>query len=263
MLKHSWKVPVIVALAGAAAACSDSTNPMAGRGQTVSLSLATIGAAPAVSAPFAAPGFASAAGDTLVVTDGTNTLRITSVELVLTRVKLNRVSNPVPCDSTSNADACEEFTTGPQLVSMPLGAGTATVLTVGVDSGSYDKVEFIIHKPGSDPQDVQFVAAHPAFANISIRVQGTYNGTAFTYTVPIDQEQEFTFPTPLVIDASGSTTNLTLQMDIRTWFRVGGTGNLFDPASANVGQPNEGVARENIKNSIEAFEDPDRDGDIN
>lgn len=263
MLKNTWKVPVVVVLAGIAAACSDSTNPMAGRGQVVTLSLATVGAAAPAVAPFAAPGFASAAGDTMVVSDGTNTLRITSIELVLTRVKLNRVSNPVPCDSTANADACEEFTTGPQLVSMPLTAGTATVLSVGIDSGSYDKVEFIIHKPGSDSLDAQFVAAHPAFAGISIRVQGTYNGTAFTYTVPIDQEQEFTFPAPLVIDASGSTTNLTLQMDARTWFRVGGTGDLFSPATANVGQPNEGVARENIKNSIEAFEDPDRDGDIN
>ncbi|OGU00384.1 MAG: hypothetical protein A2085_02970 [Gemmatimonadetes bacterium GWC2_71_10] len=64
-----------------------------------------------------------------------------------------------------------------------------------------------------------------------------------------------------MVDVSGANTNLTIRMDVRTWFRVGGTGALIDPASANVGQPNEGAVRENIKNSIEAFEDDDRDGD--
>lgn len=159
--------------------------------------------------------------------------------------------------------ACEEFELGPRLVSLPLGYGAVSVLDVPIDSGTYDKVEFVIHKPGGDSLDTQFKAAHPGFANISIRVHGTFNGVALTYSTPMDQEQEITFVPPLVVDASGSSANLTIRMDVSTWFRVGGTGALIAPASAGVGQPNEGAVRENSKNSIEAYEDPDRDGDEN
>ena len=260
-MKHQmWKVPMAAALV--LAGCSDTTNPPLGSGQQMSLSFATLGAAPPAAAAFGAPA-AVMAGDTLVVASGSDTLRITSVELVLSAIKLNRVSTSVPCDSTAAEDACEEFSVGPQLVSMPLGYGVATAIDVPIDSGSYDKVEFIIHKPGGDSLDTAFKAQHPDFANISIRVRGTFNGTAFTYTTPIDQEQEFTFNPPLVVDASGSSANLTIRMDVSTWFRVGGTatGALIDPASANVGGQNEGAVRENIKNSIEAYEDDDRDGD--
>lgn len=255
-----WKSSA-VALAVVLAGCSDSTSALVGRGQQMSLSFATRGAAPLFSV--SGTGAVSAAGDTLVVAVGSDTLRITSVELVLSKIELNRVSTGVNCDSTADEDACEEFTVGPRLVSLPLGYGVATALDVAIDSGSYDKVEFVIHKPGGDSLDMQFKAANPDFANISIRVRGTFNGTAFTYSTPMDQEQELTFAPPLVVDASGSNANLTIRMDVTTWFRAGGTGALISPATANVGQPNEGAVRENIKNSIEAYEDDDRDGDEN
>lgn len=254
------KIPA-AALALVLAGCSDATNPLVGRGQQMSLSFATRGAAPAFSV--SGTGSVSAAGDTLVVASGSDTLRITSVELVLSKIELNRASTPVNCDSTDSDDACEELELGPRLVSLPLGYGAVSALDVAIDSGTYDKVEFVIHKPGGDSLDTQFKAAHPEFADISIRVRGTFNGVAFTYTTPLDQEQEITFVPPLVVDASGSSTNLTIRMDVTTWFRVGGTGALISPASANVGQPNEGAVRENIKNSIEAYEDQDRDGDEN
>ena len=242
------RIPVAAALVFAA--CSDTTDPLAGRGQLMSVSVASVGAPVAIMA-----------GDTLVVAAGSDTLRITSDEIVLREIELNRVTTGVDCDSTADEDACEEFELGPRLVSVPLDGGVEALISVPIDSGTYDEVEFEIHKPGGDSLDTAFKAQHPDFANISIRVRGTFNGTPFTYTTPIDQEQEFEFATPLVVDVSGANTNLTIRMDVRTWFRVGGTGALIDPASANVGQPNEGAVRENIKNSIEAFEDDDRDGD--
>ena len=247
-MTNPMRIPVAAALV--LAGCTDATNPLAGRGQMMTVSVASVGAPVAIMA-----------GDTLVVASGSDTLRITSVELVLREIELNRVDTGVDCDSTADEDACEEFELGPRLVSLPLDGGVESLISVPIDSGTYDEVEFEIHKPGGDSLDTAFKAEHPDFANISIRVRGTFNGTPFTYTTPIDQEQEFTFATPLVVDVSGANTNLTIRMDVRTWFRVGGTGALIDPASANVGQPNEGAVRENIKNSIEAFEDDDRDGD--
>jgi len=64
---------------------------------------------------------------------------------------------------------------------------------------------------------------------------------------------------PLVVD-SVMATNVTVRIDISQWFQDA-TGNFVDPASANKGGQNESIVNENIKQSIEAFEDRDRDGD--
>jgi len=244
-------------IAAGASACSESTSPAVADGQSVSLSFS--GARPAVVG--GAMAVSVAPGDTMVLGSGADTLRITSVEVVLREIELERASVSVSCDSTLDEDACEEFSLGPQLVSLPLRPGASTALTVPIDSGSYRKVKFDIHKPGGDSLDTAFKAAHPEFATISIRVRGTFNGTPFTYTSALDEEQEFTFDPPFVIDASGAPANLTVRLDVSLWFRSGSSGALIDPATANVGGPNEGVVKENIKNSIKAFEDDDHDGD--
>jgi hypothetical protein len=67
------------------------------------------------------------------------------------------------------------------------------------------------------------------------------------------------FEPPLVV-GEGATANLTMRVDISTWFlNVGGTA-LVDPDTANKGGQNEGVVKNNIEQSIEAFHDDDRDG---
>jgi hypothetical protein len=155
-----------------------------------------------------------------------------------------------------------EFTLGAMLVSLPLAPGFDTRLEVPVDSGTYSEVEFEIHKPGNDSVDQAFKTANPTWpTTISIRVRGTFNGTAFEFTSALDEEQEFTFNPPLVIDASGATTNLTIRLDVSTWFRSGAAGPLVNPATANAGGANEGLVKNNIKASIKAFEDEDHDGD--
>lgn len=258
MTSRSFGSLVFAALAAASvAACSDTTNPDVANGQSVSLSFS--GAPPAgVSGTMAVH---DALTDTMVLGNGADTLRIASVEIVLREIELERATAAVTCDSTLDEDACEEFTLGPQLVSLPLTPGASTALTVPIDSGTYRKVKFDIHKPGGDSLDQAFKAAYPEFSSISIRVRGTFNGTPFTYTSALDEEQEFTFSPPFVVDAGGAAANLTIRLDVSRWFRNVSSGALIDPATANVGGANEGIVKENIKNSIKAFEDHDRDGD--
>jgi hypothetical protein len=69
---------------------------------------------------------------------------------------------------------------------------------------------------------------------------------------------EFDLVPPLVVGESGAA-DLTLFVDLATWFR-GTDGNLLSPESGNVGGENEGVVNENVKGSLEAFEDEDHDG---
>jgi hypothetical protein len=245
-------------LAGGVTACSNTaTNVMAGSGQNVSLSFS--GRPPAgVSGVMAAE---NVLADTMVLGSGTDTMRITSVEIVLRNIHLKRSNATLNCDSVEDEHACEEFKVGPQLVTLPLATGVQTSLTVPLDSGSYSKVEYKIHKPGNDSLDLIFKAANPDFAAISIRVRGTFNGTAFTYTTALDQAQEYDFVPPLLVNTTGAATNLTIRVDVTTWFKNAGVGTLISPATANAGGANEGVVKQNIKNSFKAFRDDNRDGD--
>ena len=51
----------------------------------------------------------------------------------------------------------------------------------------------------------------------------------------------------------------SLFVDLGTWFRAL-DGSLVDPQSANNGGSNEGLVNENVKRSLETFEDEDHDG---
>jgi hypothetical protein len=256
-MRSAKRVGTTVLGAALVVACSSSTG-LSGQGQSVSLSFA--GRIPGFTGIQAMPSIVDAAGDSMVVTGGGNTVVIKTVDLVLRKVELKRASVAGSCDSMVHVDDCGEFESGSVLVSVPLAAGAVTAVAVPIDSGSYKSIEFKIHKPGNDAVDLAFAAANPTWpANTSIRVTGTFNGTPFTYTTSLDVEQESTFNPPLVVTASGTATNLTLRMDISKWFLIGGTA--VDPASANTGQPNESAVQNAIKNSFKAFRDENHDGD--
>ncbi len=234
--------------AGTVVACSESTAPLAGSGQSMSLSFAGTappGVSPSVIGPMGMMSAPTAVGDTLVVVSGSDTLKITLAQVVLRKISLKRVeSSTVNCDTMPETaqHSCEEFTIRAILVSLPLTQGVQTALSVPVDSGHYQGVEFKIHKPGNDSSDVAFKAANPGFDTISVKVTGLFNGTPFTFVSQLDVEQEFDFSTPLVVDASGTPTNLTLRLDLATWFTNAGTGALINPTSANPGGANSGLA---------------------
>ena len=235
------------------AACSEGT--------TGAVSLALTASRP-LGAPLAAAPQVSAAGDSTVIVLANDTIILRSVELVLRKVELKPVEDAA-CDPIGDNDGCEEFETGPVLVSLPLGTtATETMVSVSAPPGQYDKLEFKIHKPG-DSDDAAFIAAHPDFNGVSIRVTGTYSqaGTrsAFVFSSDLDAEQEIELQPPLTVSA-GTGTNVTLRVDVATWFLNAGGTALVDPASANKGQPNESLVANNIQNSFDAFEDDNHDG---
>lgn len=237
------------ALAVLAAACGDSSGST--DGSVVRFNLATRAAAGAAlnGAAVMAP---------VEYTDGTNTLVIESVKMVLKEIELEQDDDDgIACAvGTQDDDDCEELEFGPVLVDLPLGAGAVAEIAVEVTPGSYDELEFKIHKPEDD--DAAFVAANPDFADASIRVTGTWNGAPFVFETNLSEEQEIDLVPPLVVGETQAV-NLTLFVDIATWFRDGSA--LINPATATTGQPNESKVEENIKVSLNAFEDDDRDGD--
>lgn len=199
-----------------------------------------------------------AAGDSTVIALGNDTLILRSVAAVLEQVELKRLES-ASCDSIPTNGDCEEFESGPVLATFPLGStNSVAAVTVNAPAGQYDKLEFQIHKTDStSSKDAAFIAANPDFKDISIRVTGTFNHTPFVFTSDLDASEEIALSPPLDVTA-GSAANLTIRMDVSGWFVSNGA--LVDPTSANKGGQNEGIVKNNIEQSVAAFEDDNHDG---
>ena len=238
---------VLVPIAAVGLAGCDSTDT--GR-QGVSISFST--RAPAAAMVSEVPG----AAYNITVTNGGNTLVITKAQLVLRELEL-KASSSASCATGTASDSCEEIQLGPMLIDLPVTDVVLSPITAQVPAGEYREIEFDIRRPGTDPADQAFVAANPNFNNVSIRVEGTYNGTPFVFTSQLDQEVQIDFNPPVVITDGNN--NATIAVDIRSWF-TNANGTLISPATANPGQPNASIVSEKIKTSLRAFEDDDRNG---
>lgn len=245
---------VLLLTATAVVACSDTTGFRYGN---VAVSFSTRDPAAGATAPdaWAAP----ARDDT--ITSGADTIIVTSAQLVLREVELER-ADAGACDVEPNPAGCEEVELGPFLVDLPLVPGAEQQFSAQIPPGTYVEIEFEVHKvSGDDPADVQFLQQHPEFADRSIRVAGAFNGAPFVFESDLNVTQELALVPALVVQDMAST-NVTVRVDLDAWFRtVGGT--LVDPSTANKGEPNENLVRDNIIASMLAFEDPDGDGSDN
>ena len=194
-------------------------------------------------------------------TDGANTLVLTRVELVLREIELKRADREGLC-SGERDDDCEELELQPRLLEVPLSSGPERSFTASVAPGRYDEIEFEIHKPedgSGDDSDAGFLQQHPEFAGVSVRVEGSWNGEPFTFTSDLNAEQEVSLDPVLVVSDGGGDTELMLFVDLSTWF-ADGSGSLVDPRTATEGGSNQTLVENNIKRSIDVFEDRDDDG---
>lgn len=237
---------LLFALVGwsALGACDDGTGP----GTSISLSV-TVPQAGSMQS------IASPALFDLVYSDGTATLTLTSVELVLREIELERVDDE-SCDSTfeGSEDLCEEFEAAPRVFPLPMDGTTEAVLSISdVPEGLYDELEIEVHKVSNDPGDAGILATRPDLADVSIRVEGDVGGTPFVFTTEVEEEFEFALSPP--IDPSAGPVNVTLAVDVESWFRAN-DGSILDPSD----EANRSEIENNIQQSFEAFEDSDGDG---
>ena len=234
------------------AACSDATGSGA---HQVSLSFTT----KSTSSLRTSTGF-----NRDVVVGPAGELVLKKIQLVIDRVEL-RPSTSAGCvddeqdgenNNSSAEDDCEDIAHDPILVNVPVDDAVHTIISVPVAAGTYTKLEARL-----DPASAAEVAALGAPSDMtgkSVRVEGTYKGTPFVFTSPLRTGLEFEFSPPLVVDAS--TKNATVNIDVTKWF-IASNGSVIDPATANAGGLNSLVVANNIRNSFEAFEDDDKQGD--
>jgi hypothetical protein len=223
----------------------------------VSFNLATRSAAPAVAA-IARPSFE-------IYTLGATTIDFTSVRVAFSEIELERAGSVVECDiATIDSDDCEEIELAPRILDLPLAPGASRSISVAVAPGTYDEIEFRVEKLGDESDEAALVAANPGFDGVSVRVEGTYDDgggpVPFVFTNDLDVEQELNLVSPITVDETGAA-ELTLYVDIGTWFLNQAGDGYVDPAQANKGGQYESDVKENIKQSFEAFEDDDHDGE--
>ena len=251
--------------AGAAlAACAgDSTGPGASGRMPMSVSFTT------AKASGTAASLSDLGGSTrsITTTSGTDVLVITKAQLVLARIELQRVGGT--CVSTAAAgddergdDNCAELELAPSVVDLPVSGTIATALNVTVPAGTYSAMEAKIrpveaNKGSARAGSAAFLAAHPELAGASVRVEGTFNGKAFTYMGAPRAELESVFNPPLAVTDKGA--NITVQVDLAAWFKTS-AGALINPETANAGGTSANLVAENIRRSFKAFHDDDRNG---
>lgn len=179
-------------------------------------------------------------------------IQYTSVKMLVRKIEFesNLEDDNTPEDSL-------EFETGPLVINLNLNGTLSTVSVKDVKPGSYDEIEFEVHKPEDNetPPDPDFKIGTSGDERFSVIVEGIYDGQEFLYRSNENMEQEHELATPLVLDEN-SQINVTLAVDLSTWF-VDELGNNLNPTI----EENRSAIDESIKRSFEAYEDDDSDGE--
>lgn len=148
---------------------------------------------------------------------------------------------------------------GPVIVQLKLSGAVNLVTSSNVPPNSYERVIFQIHKLVSteiNTPDPDFI--DPDGTTYSVVVKGVYNGTDFIFKSSISVNQKLEFPRLLVVNAN-SVANFTLMATPEIWF-MNNSGIFLDPSDPANRTEIESNIRNNIRNSIEAFEDNDHNG---
>ena len=238
-------------------ACSDNTGPAPSASVGVGFQIAR--PAPGLSlADYALqdPSAVDVTAEGLEITRGNDVLVITKAQLVVKDVKLGSAA----CgEDTADAD-CATLHTGPYLVDVPMNGTDGARATVPVIEGSYSKVRLTLHKVTSnDSADAAFRQANPDFRDISIRLEGTYNGTPFVFVNDVNAKLDVPLPETLEVDEEGG--DVTVTVDFASWF-ANPQGGLYSPVLANAPGNTRAQVQNNIRSAFRAFRDNNRDGRV-
>jgi hypothetical protein len=199
-----------------------------------------------------------------LVTRGDDELLVTKAQLVIKNVKLTRAGATCRDDDDDDDDdrrrddRCPTVHTGPYLVDLGVTGEERGRLSVDLPEGNYSGVRFDIHKVSSSRSgDLAFRQANPDFRDISVRLEGSYNGQPFVFVSDVNATLDVPLSAPVAI--GGEATNVTVTLDLAAWF-VNPVGGLYSPALANTPGLIRARVDNNIRFAFRAFRDTNRDG---
>ncbi|MFQ5762754.1 MAG: hypothetical protein ACE5PO_06940 [Candidatus Bathyarchaeia archaeon] len=159
-----------------------------------------------------------------------------------------------------------EYEAGPLVVELDLSGSVNTIAVGDVPLGTYDEIEFEVHRIDSSDLEDQGLVNSPEFQDFmqgdrySIIIDGTMfapqGPTTFQFRSRVNEEQEYNLSPPLVLNTEGQVANVTLIISSANWFRAV-NGSLLDPTKSS----NENQISDNLKASIDPERDDDKDGE--
>jgi len=155
------------------------------------------------------------------------------------------------------ADDSLDFKSESFVVVLNLDGTPNEVALSEVPSGTYDEIEFEVHKPEDNetPPDPDFKTGTSGDERFSIIISGSYDGQDFIYRSRVNMEQEIELNTPLSITEDSGPANLTMLVDLSEWF-MDENGKLLNPTNPE----NENAIDDSIRRSFEdIFKDNDKD----
>jgi hypothetical protein len=160
--------------------------------------------------------------------------------------------------STDDSDSLD-FKSEAVVVDLDLTGGLNTIGPIEIPQGAYNKVSFRLHKldDGEDVGDADFVEGGSGSDRYSVVVSGSIAGTAFTFKSRRTAKQRVEFDPPLVIDDATGTVNVTLSVDVNSWFVDFPDGGDLDPNNPD----DESNIDNAISKSFRGFVDNDKSGD--
>lgn len=275
---HAVTRVAAVLAAIALSSCSDGTSPSSAHRVGVGFQLARTSMASsllvasvdgsALSVPGTTPTITITANGTRIERDG-DVLLVSKAQLVVRNVKLKSASAVCADDSDDESsssssssrkddDDCVAIRVGPYLVNVPVNGADGARVAVNVPAGTYSSIRLWLHKvTSSDSANLAFRQANPDFRDISLRLQGTFNGTPFIFVNDVNAKLTVPLATPLVVGTGGD--NVTVTIDLSTWF-LRSSGGLYSPAAANTSGQIRAQVQNNIRGAFRAFKDQDKDG---
>ena len=201
-----------------------------------------------------------AAGDSVVIALGGDTIVVRRVELVLRHVWLQPAESG-ECEPEEE-EYCAELANRPVIVAFPLSDTAEGRFTAAAKPDAYSGLQFDLYSPAAEDAD-ESLASNAEVSRGSVRLHGMVSKRGdrrdFLSTLALTGIQELTLTTPIRV-LSGDTTRLTLRLDLTRVFLSAGGDALLDPATAAPGQPNAHLMQDNIRVALEAFPDENRDG---
>lgn len=275
---HAVTRVAAVLAAIALSSCSDGTSPSSAHRVGVGFQLARTSMASsllvasvdgsALSVPGTTPTITITANGTRIERDG-DVLLVSKAQLVVRNVKLKSASAVCADDSDDESsssssssrkddDDCVAIRVGPYLVNVPVNGADGARVAVNVPAGTYSSIRLWLHKvTSSDSANLAFRQANPDFRDISLRLEGTFNGTPFIFVNDVNAKLTVPLATPLVVGTGGD--NVTVTIDLSTWF-LRPSGGLYSPAAANTSGQIRAQVQNNIRGAFRAFKDQDKDG---
>lgn len=206
-------------------ACSDGTAP---RTQSVSISMTMLGASAsaAATAPLLAP-----------ITGGGHTLSLTTMELAIDDLRLQREGAESEDDHGGIGSGDIAFNAGSQTVALPVDGGVVTLATKNLPAGTFTEVEAELR---------------------ALHLVGSYDGAAFDVNVELSHDMKVSLNPPLTTNG-GTDQNVTVAIDFTACFANAGAP--IDPRTlAGGGSAARTAFRDCVASHLRAFDDDNRDG---